>query len=358
MKTQKTIWLLLAMSFLGITIIINGCKNDSDPEPILEKKVWAVGNADNTNHALIYFSADGGYTWLRQGIDSEALVGINLNDVWAVDEKIIWAVARENIIVRTIDGGNSWVRIPPPSQDPNIELSSISLVDSNNIWISGGPGVVYNSTDGGDSWDSIQSNVLGNNFLQGIHAVNKEIIYVAGNTGINDTKGFIARTMDAGQTWDSIVPADNYNDNNWIGIKSSDTNHIVIYGAISRYMYSSNAGQSWKNDSVPDTGGGGTGGADINCLTMLDGESWWGAFDLEGIFITENAGNSWEKQTSSGPGNMWLFGIDYYDKDHCVIVGWSESSELGKIIATLNGGKIWELQLETEAWMNKVSFIK
>jgi len=51
-------------------------------------------------------------------------------------------------------------------------------------------------------------------------------------------------------------------------------------------------------------------------------------------------------------------GIDTYDRNLCVIVGSSESSNNGKIIRTTDGGKIWETVVETNAWLQKVSFIK
>ena len=72
--------------------------------------------------------------------------------------------------------------------------------------------------------------------------------------GIN-SRGFIARTINGGQTWDSLVPENNYNRNEWIGVKSSDAGHLIIYGGKSHYIFSNDAGMSWKNDSVPGVGG-------------------------------------------------------------------------------------------------------
>jgi photosystem II stability/assembly factor-like uncharacterized protein len=91
---------------------------------------------------------------------------------------------------------------------------------------------------------------------------------------------------------------------------------------------------------------------------MLNAQTWWGAFDYDGIYLTTNSGASWTKQTSVGPGGMWLFGIDYYDRDQVIIVGQSSSSKTGKIIKTSNGGDLWELKYSAKAWMNKVCFIK
>ena len=92
---------------------------------------------------------------------------------------------------------------------------------------------------------------------------------------------------------------------------------------------------------------------------MLDSQTWWGAFDYDGIYETKDAGTNWLSQGSApGPKGMWLVGIDYFDNQLSVIVGESSMSNTGKIIKTANGGQLWELKLETHAQMHKVSFIK
>lgn len=354
MKTL--LWLTTVIILFGL-ILQFGCKKDkTDPEK--KKYVWAVGIVDNTNYPLIYFSDNGGENWVRQGAGQEALKGISLVDVWAVDENTVWAVSNKNDILKTTDGGVNWNSVSPPANDSNISLSSISIVDKNNIWISGN--VVYHSSDGGNSWTNIQSPVLSNAHLQGIHAINSNITYAVGGNGPLAQLGLIARTTDGGQTWDSIVPADNFNKNEWIGVTSSDPNNIVVYGGKSHYIYSNDGGQSWQNDSTRIAGGTGGGGPDINDLIMLDAQTWWGALDYDNIGFTTDAGSSsWTNQgPAPGPGGMWLVGIDYYDKDLCIIVGTSSMSLTGKIIRTADGGQLWELCIETDTWMNKVSFIK
>ncbi len=357
MKTKNRICLAISIVMLSILTIQFGCKNNNDdPEPARLIPVWAVGATDSTNYGTILYSSDGGENWVRQGDSSADLLGVNINDVWAVDENKVWAVGTGNVILKTTDKGEIWNRIPAPSQRPDIELVSISLIGTDNIWISGSYGTVYNSTDGGNTWITIVSEVFDNKYFQGIHAINSNVVYVAGGHEGGNTRGFIAKTTDGGQSWDSIVPADNYNKNLWIGVTSSNHDHIIIYGQRSHYIYSDDGGQSWKNDSL--TGTGGTNGGDINCLTMLDNHTWWGAFDYDGIFRTENSGDSWNKQISVPPLDMWLLGIDYYDHNLCLIVGSSASSNAGKIIQTSNAGQLWNLRYESDAWMQKVSFIK
>ena len=357
MKKKQAFYAPISIVVLSILTIQFGCKNNNDdPEPARIIPVWAVGAVDSTNYGTILYSTDGGEEWVRQGDSTVALLGVSLSDVWAVDENKVWAVGTGNVILKTTDKGETWNRIPAPSQRPDVELNSISLIGSDNIWIGGSYGTVYNSADGGNTWTTVVSEVFNNKYFQGIHAINSNVIYVTGGYEGNNTRGFIARTTDGGQSWDSITPADNYNKNLWIGITSSDPNNIIVYGGESHYIYSNDGGQTWTNDSILGTGG--TDGADINCLTMPDANTWWGAFDYDYIGLTSNAGDLWNKQTSVPPLGMWLLGIDYYNYDQCVIVGSSSSSNNGKIIQTTDAGKNWNLRYETDAWMQKVSFIK
>jgi len=359
MKTKDLIYTSVALVLLFVLTMQFGCKKDEpEPDPVKKKYVWAVGFPDSTNYGMIYFSGDGGENWIRQGEDQEALQNAYIHDVWAVDENTVWAVGVNNLILKTTDGGINWNRVTPSKYRSGEDLSSISIIGKDDIWISGT--IVYHSPDGENTWITIQSDVLTDKYMQGIHAINSEIIYVVG-APLNTTYGFIARTIDGGKTWDSIVPTNNFNKNEWIGVTSSDPDNILIYGGTSHYMFSNDGGQSWRNDTTGISGGNSVGGPDINNLTMVDKQTWWGAMDNDNIGLTTNSGNSpWVNQgPAPRPLDMFLVGIDNYDKDLCVIVGETASyPPAGKIIQTSNGGKVWELKVNTGAAMKKVSFIK
>ena len=362
MKTKKNLVLFFLFAMASLMVIPYGCKKKNDAQestPAKKKYAWVVGVPDSTTYGMILFSPDGGDTWLRQGEGSAALQGISLYDVWAVDTNFVWAVGSNSSILKTNDGGKTWVRITSPQIPPATDFQSISMVGHNDIWISGESGTVIHSRDAGNTWTIFDTTFFHNGLMQGIHAINSQTVYVVGGFPVtNGVRGFIARTADGGQTWDSIIPENNYNRHEWIGVKAADMNHIVVYGGQSYYTFSKDAGATWENDSVPNTGGGGTGGADINCLAMLDAQTWWGAFDYDDIFITTDNGTSWTKQSSAGPGGMWLYGIDYYDRNLAVIVALSSDSPTGKIIKTSNGGKVWELKYNSRSGLFKVSYIK
>lgn len=354
---MKKLTTLFSVVMVVIFIIISCNKNEDDPVPTERKKyAWVVGSEDSTGYGMILFSADGGENWVRQGEGSAALQGIGVGDIWAVDENNVWATASNNVILRTKNGGQTWERIPAPEYYPNNELMSISIVNETNIWISGGNGIVYNSTDDGNTWAMFDTNFFHKGGMQGIWAISSEKIYVVGGIGSSiDIRGFIGYTLDGGDTWDSVFPANDYNRHEWIGVTAFE-NTIVVYGAKSNYVVSTDGGTTWKNDSLPSAGG--IGGADINDLIMLNSQTWWGALDQGHIYLTTDGGSNWIAQQTN-EGGSYLVGIDAYDSQLALVVGTlSGWPPYGPILKTSNGGTLWQTKHVYNSYLNNVSFIK
>jgi len=354
---------LLSLTLLiVIATIIFSCRKGSnddknDPVPKERKKyAWACGQIDSTGYGMILFSSDGGDTWVRQGLESTALLGNDLQDIWAIDENNVWAIGL-NSVIRTINGGQTWTSVQVPSNIEGRELYSISVFNKTSIWISGNMGTILNSNDNGNSWTIYDQTYFNHAFFQGIAAINQHKIFVAGGSGDSSLRGYIAYTLDGGATWDSLVPANNYNRHEWIGVSSSE-NTIVVYGGKSHYIVITDAGTTWNNDSVPGTGG--SDGADINHLIMLNSQKWWGAFDMGQIFITSDGGANWTEQQTVGLGQFFMLGIDAWDSQLALAVGSQAGpSNNCPIIKTSNGGVLWEQKFATtNSSLRKVTFIK
>jgi photosystem II stability/assembly factor-like uncharacterized protein len=293
---------------------------------------------------------------VRQGQGSSALKDIDIWDIWAVDENKVWAVCSDNIILKTIDGGQTWIRMPAPANNMKTRLSAISIVNKTNIWISGSGWTVYNSTDDGNTWTMFDTLFFHKGLMQGIWAVTPKMIYVAGGIGDKrNYRGFIGYTVDGGKTWDSVFPANDYNKNEWIGVTSSG-NTILVYGGQSHYLFSTDAGLTWKNDSVQ--AGGGSMKADFNHMIMLNPQTWWGAMDEGHIYLTTDGGTTWIPQETN-EGGSYLFGIDTWDGRLALVVGESNGwPNRGPILKSSNRGTNWGTMKVCRSNLAKVSFIK
>ena len=339
-----------------VVIVFNCCKKEDNSAPTERKKsAWVAGMVDSTGYGLILFSADGGENWVRQGLGSLSLLGVNVIDIWAVDDQTVWAIGTGNIILKTLDGGQTWVQVQAPANDPGTELMSLCVVNRTSIWISGAGGSVYRSADNGNTWTMFDTAFFHSGGMQGIWAITPQKVYVVGGIGNGQARGFIGRTSDGGATWDSVFPSGDYNSNEWIGVAASG-NTIVVYGEKSHYMVSADGGTTWSNDSTAATGGGG--GADINHLIMLNPATWWGALDMGNIYLTNDGGSSWIPQ-ETGQGGAYLVGIDAWSSQLALAVGTSVAwPPQGSILKTSNGGTTWEIKQSYKANLNKVTFIK
>ncbi|MGA2822549.1 MAG: hypothetical protein ABSE72_03390 [Bacteroidales bacterium] len=349
---------LFSLVMIIVCIVVSCSKNDNNPQSVERKPyAWVAGAMDSTGYGMILYSADSGETWERQGLGNDALKDVDVSDIWAVDENTIWAVCSGNVILRSLDGGKTWIRLQLPENKTSTLLSAISIVNKNNIWISGSGGTVYNSFDNGNTWRRYDTTIFREGLMQGIWAINSQNVYVAGKSGDipGESRGYIGYTKDGGATWDTVFPADDYNRHEWIGVAASG-HTIVVYGGKAHYMFSTDGGLTWSNDSILHTGG--VLGADINHLVMLNPQTWWGALDLSQIFLTTNGGSAWVSQPAVSNGEFNV-GIDAFNSQLAIVVGtlpgWPKK---GSIQKTTDGGLTWKNIHTYRSFLNKVTFIK
>ncbi len=354
---MKRFRFLFSVLMIMMALLFNFCKTDDNPVTVeREKYAWVSGDMDSTGYGQIFFSADGGENWVRQGEGSQSLLEVDIHDIWAVDEQTVWAVGSRNTILKTVDGGNNWVQVQAPANNPSTMLVSICIINRTTILISGSGGSVYRSTDNGNTWTMFDQAFFHNAMMKGIWAITPQKVYVVGGYGSTyPQRGFIGVTSDGGATWDSVSSSGDYNRNQWIGVTASQ-NTIVVYGVKSHYMASTDGGTTWKNDSLGAGGGGG--GADINHLVMVSPEIWWGAFDMGQVCLTTDGGSSWVSQLED-QGGAYMFGIDASNSQFALAIAkgavWPK---YGRIMKTVDGGTNWEIKKNYRAFLTKVTFIK
>ena len=353
---MKRFRFVFSVVMIMMAIVFNFCKTEDNPDTVIQKKcAWVSGRPDSTGYGMILYSDDGGENWVRQGEGNPSLLGVHVLDVWAVDDQIVWAVGSKNVILKTIDGGKTWMQVQAPANNPDTELSSIYIVNQTDIWISGSGGSVYHSTDNGNTWTMFDQTFFHNGFMQGIWAITPQKVYVVGSFGNAGRRGFIGYTSDGGATWDSVSPSNNYNKHQWIGVTSSQ-NTIVVYGLTAHLMASTDGGTTWKNDSL--RAGGGNGGGDINDFIMINPQTWWAAIDMGQIFLTNDGGSSWVSQETY-QGSAFMLGIDALDSQFALAIAKGANwPPFGRIMKTVDGGTNWEVKKSYKSFLTKVSFIK
>jgi photosystem II stability/assembly factor-like uncharacterized protein len=96
--------------------------------------------------------------WVQQESGTTA----TLRGISAVSSKIAWASGTQATILRTTDGGKTWVSVGPPGVS-DVDFRDIEAFDeSTAVVMSSGAGRlsrIYRTTDGGKNWASIKINL-------------------------------------------------------------------------------------------------------------------------------------------------------------------------------------------------------
>jgi photosystem II stability/assembly factor-like uncharacterized protein len=316
--------------------------------PIIETFVaWVVGSTDENGKAMLLYTPDSGFSWVRQAMDVLP-EGVNLNNVLALDQQVVWAIGDARRVLSTINGGITWNVSEVLEIEPDRDLFSISVFDG-DIWISGDHGLILRSIDQGNTWTVFeQSATVQEYLLQGIYAINHQIVYAVGNKATGRS-GVVVRTLDGGVTWEEITLPNNYLEIGWIGVKAVDTEHIVLFGGKGHYAVTANGGAQWVTGGPLST-------RDLNDLVMLNQCDYWAACDFDSIIRTKNSGISWEEQPSAGTSNSFLVGIAALSPYTALITGRSAGyPPFGKILKTVDGGVSWQSVYETNTSLDKVT---
>jgi photosystem II stability/assembly factor-like uncharacterized protein len=201
-----------------------------------------------------------------------------------------WIVGELGRIIRTTDGGQSWIRQDAGTKRPFL---AISCLDSKTAWIAGKEGIVFATKDGGDTWTSLTTGSTRHIFA--IEFPNAERGHGVGDFGT------MVHTEDGGKTWTTSRVPENVTlpesaldtgvepgDVNLYGISYGDPDHVWVVGEFGTVMASSDGGRTWVQQHTPvestlfgvrflDVNRGFAVGIDSTILATTDGGATWKA---------------------------------------------------------------------------------
>ena len=167
--------------------------------------IFAVG----TNQSIIK-SYDSGYSWISSSTTLASLPNnvYTFNSIYMYDENIGFVVGEKGCILKTNNGGSSWI----VNKISEYDLKCVSMYNLNIIIVGGNNGVLYISYDSGNNWNEIGSgtrktinyfsmvnNVIRFSFDGGIAKLNynsNQIYSIVGNTEVNNLPNYgINNTM-------------------------------------------------------------------------------------------------------------------------------------------------------------------
>lgn len=148
------------------------------------RRAWAVGH-----DAVILRSIDGGDSWQR--VFHEPDQERPLLDVWFADEHHGLAVGAYGYYLESSDGGKTWRERTIDEED--YHLNQLAADTDGRLFIAGEAGHVYFSDDDGEHWESLPSPYRGSFFS--ILAADRHGLFIAG------LRGHLYRSEDNGKSW-------------------------------------------------------------------------------------------------------------------------------------------------------------
>ena len=156
-----------------------------------ENTGYSIGGGTSSNSGDVFKTTNGGITWDKLKIT----VDEGLNSIYFIDENIGYISGGYNrpIVMKTIDGGNTWNPIFN-EKFGQIQFLNNQVGYANRIGYANRK--IFKTTDGGNNWNSIFEITEG---IRSFHFVNENTGYIIGDNAL------FYRTTDGGVSWQKLL---------------------------------------------------------------------------------------------------------------------------------------------------------
>jgi photosystem II stability/assembly factor-like uncharacterized protein len=285
----------------------------------------SIGFAVGTPGSL-FVTTNGGKTWHQRPLgNTDWLTAVDF-----VSAKVGWVlgVYNEGVPARiwcTFDGGRHWVEQANPT-DCDV-LTDIKFTDKQTGIVVGRYGTILRTEDGGDSWLAMDSGTS-----DGLGAVDFPTAAAGYATAMS---GRLLKTLDGGTSWTTLTTgvAEDLR-----GVRFVSASRGWVVGNDGRILTTKNGGASWKKQSS------GTDKA-LAGVDFVSSKRGWAVGAAGTILRTTNGGAKWMKQKSGT--TAFLFTVDFVTATRGFVVGertrppGSTPWGVGVIQRTVTGGKVW-----------------
>ncbi len=301
---------------------------------------WAAADDWTIDKAVIFKTTDGGHSWQIQKEIPEMTNNWG-KSIFVVDDTTVYVVVTNANILKTSDGGVSWVNISPNTQ--NRYFNSVCFVNSDTGFVAGScsdvsgnsSALILKTENGGKSWtEKINPN------LQSI----VDLQFIDDSTGFFSSWSNLYKTDDAFETWPATPLIASLSVSSY-QVLNQDTIYAVVseggvgyWGCGLTLKKSTNGGITWENKFFINWGVSKVYFSNSQMGFLIGGYPYGGS-----IFRSIDSGNNWESQLLSYP----FRDVYLIDKDLGFACGGLDMCHFtnGNILVTYDGGKSWEVTL-------------
>lgn len=232
-------------------------------------------------------------------------VGNSFKLLSAADDNTSWAVTVNDTMYVTSNAGAGFKKINPPFFTGTQGIQAVAAISGSSAIICVGgvlsvsPGV-YKTTDTGKTWKKVLQAKWSASFLISMSSEKTGLlVYNSSNDG---SRSVLYRTLNGGNTWDSIPMPNGSGVFTSISLKRNKA-WLIDYN---NFYYSSNLGASWITETLPDS----TKDSWHNHLCMeSDDYGIFNSSQATDLYVKRPGTNSW--QHSGDPtGNSFLIALE------------------------------------------------
>ncbi|MDE0307985.1 MAG: YCF48-related protein [Albidovulum sp.] len=189
-------------------------------------------------HILV--SSDNGSNWKQASVPTRVL----LTAVHMHDERTGWAVGHDAVILRTVDGGETW-KVLHQAPEEELPLLDVWFRDERSGYAVGAYGYFLATDDGGENWEerAISEDDFHLNALLPAAAPNRDSqrLFIAAEAGV------AYRSDDGGETWRELPSP--YG-GSWFGGLAFDDNRVLLAGLRGNAFLSADGGETWTRTAT------------------------------------------------------------------------------------------------------------
>lgn len=247
-----------------------------------------------------------------QWVERTSGVSVRLRGVSASSDTVVWASGARGTVLRSVDGGLTWERLPVPGAE-GLDFRDVDAVSDTTAYLlsigNGDASRIYKTTDAGRTWSLQFTNDDASAFYDAMAFWDAD-----SGVAVSDSVDgqFVVRiTEDGGKTWSRVaagrlppaLPNEGYFAASGTNVAVFGTEHVWLgtgAGATARVLRSDDRGRSWSVASTP---------------------------------------------LAAGP-TSGIYSIAFRDERHGVIVGGDyakESEAIDNVAVTADGGATWTL---------------
>ena len=257
-------------------------------------------------------------------------------------------------------------------EPPGPTFRGCSAVSDDVAWVTGSHGTVLRTTDGGASWIDISPDGLGDLEFRDVHAFSEHDAVIL-SIGFGESSR-ILRTMDGGSTWETLfVNTEQGAFYNFLGFFDDRKHGIAFSDTVDgcfRIITTSDGGLNWNvvpQSTLPRAleNEGAFAASGKNMALQPGGLAWIGMGASAGqarVLRTVDFGHSWQVSATpigSGP-SAGIFSLAFRDSRNGVAVGGDyqlEDEAVNNVAVTVDGGMSWQLAAPTGGFRSVVAYI-